>query len=275
MERCDDDETCKSGKCVSECECTSGPCCDGCNYKDDTKICKTSSQTQYGCPWGTLCGADTGKRTRLKFQYCSGDSSVCDGKWGSWRDWTSWAVNDYCSNTEKCSVGDSTCNYSSSCVYTPSYNTKQCYDDDVYWFSQAGTRLSKYMECDDDNTCTLDRCGAGKCYYDLKCDGSTCDRESFDYCESCEHCGDGIVNCDEDFCNCSADCEFPGAVSEAGGGEEGIEGAAAVGGIFGRIVGIVGNVAFSIAMLFLLMLMIILFMISYYSFKKKRAEQFI
>jgi hypothetical protein len=65
------------------------------------------------------------------------------------------------------------------------------------------------MDCEDSNSCTLDRCETGKCYHDLKCDGSTCSKESIDYCESCEHCGDGIANCDEDFCSCPVDVKFP------------------------------------------------------------------
>jgi len=212
VDRCDNDETCENGRCVEdEEECTSGPCCDGQNFKSLTTVCKSETQAQYGCPWGTSCGADSGTRTRIKFRYCSGDSASCDGEWGSWKSWTSWTVNDYCSNTETCSPGNSTCNYTSACTYTPVYNIKQCYDNDVHWFSPAGVRLSKYMECEDDNTCTIDRCETDRCYNDLKCDGSTCDKDSSDYCESCEHCGDGVSNCEETFCSCPIDVNLPGA----------------------------------------------------------------
>ncbi|MEA3452810.1 MAG: hypothetical protein U9Q96_00540 [Patescibacteria group bacterium] len=209
VERCDGDEACDDGECVKDCECSTGPCCDGCHYKESDKVCNSYTKSEYGCPWGIGCGADVGKRTKIKFQYCSGDDSDCDGSWGSWRNWSSWTVNDYCSNTETCSVGDGTCNYSSSCAYTPVYNTKQCYDNDVYWFSQAGLRLSKYMECEDTNSCTQDGCDNSRCYNELKCNGSTCSKESADYCDSCEHCGDGIANCDEDFCSCPIDVHFP------------------------------------------------------------------
>ncbi len=209
IERCDNDETCKNGKCIDDCECSSGPCCDDCHYKDSDSVCNSYTQKEYGCPWGIGCGADVGERTKIKFQYCSGDDSDCDGNWGSWRNWSSWTVNDYCSNTEKCSVGDSTCNYSSNCAYTPVYNSKQCYDNDVYWFNPSGTRLNKYMDCEDNNSCTLDGCEAGKCYHNLKCDGLTCAKESIDYCSNCEHCGDGIANCDEDFCSCAVDVKLP------------------------------------------------------------------
>ena len=228
VERCDSDEICDDGECVKEekCECSSGPCCDGCNYKNSDKVCNSYTQKEYGCPWGIGCGADVGERTKIKFQYCSGDDSDCDGSWGSWRNWSSWTVNDYCSNTETCSVGDGTCNYNSSCAYTPVYNTKQCYDNDVYWFNQAGVRLSRYMDCEDNDSCTLDSCDGSKCYHDLKCDGSTCSKESSDYCESCEHCGDEIVNCGEDFCSCPVDVNFPIAKGIAISGlvkEEGID----------------------------------------------------
>jgi len=206
------DDRCDDGKCVDECECDSGPCCDGCNYKDKDTPCDNDRQTQYSCPWGTSCGADTGVRSRIRYQYCSGDDDDCDGDWGSWYNWSSWRVADYCTNSETCSYGDATCNYNSTCQTTPTYtNYKQCYDSDVYWFRSDGTRLSKYMECNDTNACTLDNCSGDRCVNDLKCDGTTCAKGSQEYCSSCESCGDGICNCDEDFCGCAVDCTLPSA----------------------------------------------------------------
>ena len=208
VERCDYD--CKNGKCVEDDdECTSGPCCDDGEYKDDDVVCKSDIDVRYGCPWGTSCGADVGVRSRIRFQYCSGDSASCNGDWGSWGYWTNWTVTDYCSTSETCSVGQSTCSYNSSCSYTPPSNTKGCYDGDVYWFDSYGNRLSKYDECDDQNSCTQDSCSNAVCINTLQCDGSTCSQTSDEYCASCTHCGDGIANCEENFCTCSADVDLP------------------------------------------------------------------
>ncbi len=207
--KCASDEACSNGKCVKEQECTAGPCCDGQNYKSSSTVCKSESDTRYGCPWGIGCGADAGQSARIRFRYCSGDSAQCDGNWGSWGNWSSWIVSDYCSSNETCSVGDSTCNDNSTCSASPIIQTRQCYDNDVYWYNSSGARLSKYMDCEDNNSCTLDRCDAGRCYHDLKCDGTTCSNDSVNYCSSCEHCGDGAVNCNETFCECPVDVKLP------------------------------------------------------------------
>ena len=210
VETCDGD--CDDGECVEECECTTGICCDGCHYRDDDFVCDSDREVQYSCPWGTGCGSDVGVRSKIRFRYCSGDDNDCNGDWGNWGNWGSWRVNDYCSNSETCSYGDSTCNYQSSCQSQPNYtNYKQCYDNDVYWFRTGGQRLSKYMECEDDNLCTLDNCSGDRCINDLVCDGSTCAKGTDDYCDNCSHCGDGVCNCDEDFCSCSVDCKLPSA----------------------------------------------------------------
>ncbi len=210
VERCDSNETCSNGRCVSECECSSGPCCDGCHYKPSDTVCNIETQTQYGCPWGTGCGADAGKRTRNKFQYCSGESSQCDGNWSSWSDWASWQVSDYCSYNETCSPGSQACQYNSACVTSQqSYyqnHTKACYDNDLYWYDSNGLRQGKYRDCSDNNECTLDRCENGACLNETKCDGSVCSIGSEDYCEYCDHCGDGACNCGEDNHACPEDC---------------------------------------------------------------------
>jgi len=76
----------------------------------------------------------------------------------------------------------------------------------VYWFDSRGVRQGKYQECSDGNECTIDSCQGGSCVHELKCDGSTCAKDSEDYCQSCEHCGDGVCNCGEDISSCSEDC---------------------------------------------------------------------
>lgn len=215
VEECDADETCSNGECVKECECSSGPCCDGCHYKSTAAICDVEVKTQYGCPWGLGCGADVGKRTKSRFRYCSGNSSQCTGRWSDWGNWTNWLVADYCSSNEVCRVGQIKCQYNSACV-TPSpspyyiHYSKICYNNDLYWIDSNGVRQEKYRDCEDKNECTVDSCENGKCLNELYCDGSTCLVGSEDYCKSCDHCGDGICNCDETTCSCPQDCKIQG-----------------------------------------------------------------
>ncbi len=210
VERCDSDETCDDGECVKECECSSGPCCDGCHYKSSGTTCNVDTQTQYSCPWGTSCGSDVGKRTRSRFQYCSGESSSCSGNWSSWTDWGNWRVADSCSASEVCRTGSSVCHYSSNCVYSPpsyyKYYARRCYQGDLYWYDSNNRRQEVYQSCSDGNECTLDSCENNVCVNELKCDGSACEIGSRDYCENCEHCGDEVCNCEEDKCTCPEDC---------------------------------------------------------------------
>jgi hypothetical protein len=110
--KCIYDESCA----LSSCECSEGVCCDGCHYRPSDWICGSDSQTQYGCPWGSACGADVGKRTRTRLKYCSGSSSECGEKLGGWLPWTSWKVADKCGMSETCNVGGSSCLYSSLCA---------------------------------------------------------------------------------------------------------------------------------------------------------------
>ena len=93
------------------CECTSGTCCDGCDYKSSSTVCDTDADCEYGCPWGTSCGDDVGERCRDR--YCSGSSASCNGSLGSWK---SWSVADSCSAMETCAYGDGSCNYDAGCA---------------------------------------------------------------------------------------------------------------------------------------------------------------
>ena len=217
---CDNDEKpdwrCSNGNCVyscnydsdcgSSCECSTGTCCDGCNYRSSTWICDTEKDTQYGCPWGTGCGADVAEKSKTRYQYCSGRSSQCSGSWDDWLPLTAWKTSDSCSASEVCVVGTSQCQSSSTCSSSDAKYIKGCYDNDVYWFDLANTRYSKVQECEDDNPCTVDSCKEGACVNELKQDGTTCEIGSPEYCENCEHCGDGLCNCEENKDSCSDDC---------------------------------------------------------------------
>ena|SRR3989344_722759 len=72
-------------------------------------------------------------------------------------------------------------------AYIKNYRT-MCHNNSVYWFNSLGTPEDIYENCSDDNQCTIDSCGDNVCSRALKCDGSTCAKNSPDYIK---HCGGG------------------------------------------------------------------------------------
>ena len=74
------------------CECTSGVCCDGCNFRPTSHRCDTV--TAYSCYTRYHCGDDLYAQT--KSRYCSGTSAHCTTAWPGW------TVVDYCNSSEKC-----------------------------------------------------------------------------------------------------------------------------------------------------------------------------
>jgi hypothetical protein len=157
------------GSCVTDCECSSGVCCDGCDYRPPSYVCDGQYSIDYGCPDGegnSYPGSDVYKR--VKKRYCSGSSSSCTG---SISDWFNWVVYDSCSSDEYCTEDDPSCN---SCGYHIIYT---CYDNDVYWYDFCFNREDKKQECGDDeygdNYCYdndvyrdfIDRgCSTGSCF---------------------------------------------------------------------------------------------------------------
>ena len=154
---------------ITGCECTSGLCCDGCNFRLSSYVCDSQYQTEYGCPWGTECGDDVG--VRYKERYCSGSSSSCSGSISSWG---SWQVADYCGDTETCSPRDSTCNYDSSCE---GCSARECeYNSQCYSSGTCHPSISK-QKCSNGNWINS--------------------------------CGDENCNCGENSGNCPSDCCTP------------------------------------------------------------------
>ena len=130
---CGSESRCVSDpSCTAVCECTSGACCDGCDYRPSSYVCSSQYETDYGCPWGTNCGNDVG--VRYNQRYCSGTSSSCSG---TISDWTSWSTADYCASTEKCVDDELTCNYYSTC-------------------DQLGINITEVIDCNSDLDCGTD-----------------------------------------------------------------------------------------------------------------------
>jgi hypothetical protein len=183
--------------CVPVCECTSGPCCDGCNYRSSTYVCDTWTETDYGCPWGTDCGDDVGVRTRTNKRYCSGTSASCNGT-VSYGSWSSWSVADNCSSDEKCADNDPTCNYDSRCAVTEYLNCgydANC-NDVCGWYNKSCIRVEDQF----DRVGYYNYWSNGWCYTGGT--GATCSTPMI-YYGNCSPCG-GFPGCcvNSTYCVC-------------------------------------------------------------------------
>ena len=113
-EVCDDgDSTCNDSRPCHDDYCTSGSCCNTGTQtmRPSSYVCQNNAEADYGCPWGTGCGADVG--VRYRDQYCSGSSDSCDGAFGSWE---SWETADICTEDEVCADSDSSCKFDDRCI---------------------------------------------------------------------------------------------------------------------------------------------------------------
>jgi len=92
-------------------ECTSGPCCDGCNYLPSNDKCSsTPYQTEYKCTTWDKCGGKAQKRQ--SFKYCTGSSTSCGTGNVKWDNWT---TLDSCASEEPCYAGSNNAYCKSSC----------------------------------------------------------------------------------------------------------------------------------------------------------------
>ena len=106
-EKCTGGTTCVGGTC---CACTSGACCDGCNYKTSSVRCNNHVSFEYYCKDGTICGDEVWGRVRE--QYCSGSSSACDGALL----WSTGSFVKKCASTEACSGSpNAVCSTNAAC----------------------------------------------------------------------------------------------------------------------------------------------------------------
>ena len=95
-------------------ECTSGSCCDGCNYRSASFKCSnTPYDTDYQCTAWDQCGGKAQKRNSYK--YCTGNSSSCGSSNVKWED--SWSTIDTCSSSEPCYESSNTAYCKSSCPF--------------------------------------------------------------------------------------------------------------------------------------------------------------
>lgn len=70
---------------AAPCECTSGPCCDGCHFRPRSTVCDEDQVAETQCVRSTtpnflVCGSNvTRVEESVQRQFCSGSSAQCDG----------------------------------------------------------------------------------------------------------------------------------------------------------------------------------------------------
>ncbi len=108
---------------ATDCECTSGPCCDGCHYHPKIQACEYEADYLWSCSGdfpstdpSDNCGNSVVVQTRLKYQFCSGESASCTGLWTDWGNWSNKKTYKSCDSTEYCVSGAGACEYSSFCA---------------------------------------------------------------------------------------------------------------------------------------------------------------
>ena len=114
----------EDGDTDTTCVCTTGPCCDGCNYRLSSYVCNDEVTTDFKCA-GSSCGDDAQKMTQVR--YCSGSSAQCNGS-TSWGEWT---THENCGSDEKCDSDNETyssCSTNASCTSSFSCTNGVCTD---------------------------------------------------------------------------------------------------------------------------------------------------
>jgi len=219
------------------CECTTGVCCDGCNYRPSSYLCNNNYQVEYGCPDGTSASDDV--KRRYKDLYCSGTSASCTDDSFIWEDWT---LYDNCDSCEYCTAGDSSCN--SYCLGTDiSCGCTSCTncDNSDGGYDTGSTQWVSSGECTEkeqkEQIYRNYYCSGTSCAYSTgstqwvdtgstrnKVDGISCSDDgnscTDDYCSSgsCIHpayCSGTVASCG---CTSCTNCASTNDYCDAGGG---------------------------------------------------------
>ncbi len=189
---------------LSECECTSGVCCDLSTKKFKSSGSQPTGKTDYYFCSATNSPTST-NYVKKRDYYCTGSSSSY-----TWSD----SIKDTCGTCEYCTFGDSTCNYygtSTSCgtkdcdYLESSYPCRDYSDVDKY--CSSGSCISP--SCNDYiNRPKGTSCGSGKeCNAYGTC--ITCTSHSYTKCynndvyyfDKCDNREERASDCGEDYCN--------------------------------------------------------------------------
>jgi hypothetical protein len=105
-------------------ECTSGTCCDGCDYRSASYKCSSQPySTQYQCSAAQNCGGKAQKKNQ--YRYCTGWSNDCGTSNLKWDG--SWTTLDTCQSKQPCYESNSTAYCKSACSgTTPECENGQC-----------------------------------------------------------------------------------------------------------------------------------------------------
>lgn len=130
------------------CACSSGSCCDGCNYRSASYVCDNAYSTDYQCT-SNSCGADAQSRTSKR--YCSGSLASCSGS----ITWNGWSTIQNCSSASVCTSNNSTYPTCIGCTYGCSGGS--CCQRDTYEPNDSDSSYS-FMgnfddTCSDNTTC--------------------------------------------------------------------------------------------------------------------------
>ncbi|MFA5431192.1 MAG: hypothetical protein WC329_08540, partial [Candidatus Omnitrophota bacterium] len=161
-----------SGQCFTTCtpSCTGKACGnDGCGGSCGTcasgYTCNVSGQCAAICTpscTGKACGNDgcggscgtcaSGYTCNVSGQCAATCTPSCTGKA---------CGNDGCGGSCGTCASGYTCNASGQCVASCTANSsKNCYNNDVYWYDSCGNRGAVYDDCGSDETCSAGECGA-------------------------------------------------------------------------------------------------------------------
>ena len=228
---CKSDEEWNKDKniCEGRCECSSGPCCDGCHYKTSSTVCNShiSGTDQYKCDGNCL---DQDILTRYQKQYCSGTSSSCTGT----KEWVQYnykncVSSQYCSGLTSWDTNSRTC-VNAQCTSGPCCDTT-C---GVFSHKTSGTQPTGYTD-DTNGLCSgssnseisCSNTPTTTCYVLTKnyyCNGNDADAHvSYtlkDTCGTCEYCTNNDLTCNyyssSTKCSSLQDCDFKNYYHETG-----------------------------------------------------------
>ncbi|KIG14346.1 hypothetical protein DB30_06948 [Enhygromyxa salina] len=114
-----------------QCDCNSGICCDGCNFRSSNFVCDQDADSQYSCS-GNSCGDDL--NIQFRDQLCPGNATSCTGGYGAWGPTQ---VAENCSVDQTCSVNNQTCVADQMCMCSDTYGVSQ-YQCNSFSFADNG-----------------------------------------------------------------------------------------------------------------------------------------
>jgi hypothetical protein len=182
-------------------------------YQTRTRTCTNDCavETENQCVYSASCQPQCNDECSSVGQMtCSGNGNKTCGNYDS-DSCLEWGSIQSCQGSTSCGYG--TCDNDEkpswyctggACAYTCSYDNacggndhdyKQCYSNDVYWYSSNGVRNDKYSECGSDYTgnwgsdyCKGDDVYESRTTYDKGCSGSSCYSNTDTEERLVEHC---------------------------------------------------------------------------------------